>query len=105
MTASRKNATAAASSIVLSSRTLRLMTVRKRNFSISAPMTASVTPDAMQRHDEGHAELAIDGIGDEAAEHVHLPMGKIEHVHQGEDQGQTERDQARIARPDRARWR
>ena len=53
ITASRKKAIAAASSIVLSSRALRLMTVRNRNFSISAPTTASVTPDASSATTKG----------------------------------------------------
>ena len=84
---------AAASSIVLSSRWLRLMTVRNRNFSIKAPRIASVTPEASEADDERQAELAVDRIGDEAAQHIHLPVREIEHVHQCEDQGQTQCDQ------------
>ena len=53
MTASRKKATAAASSMVLSSRSLRRTTGRKRNFSISAPTTASVKQDAASATGKG----------------------------------------------------
>ncbi len=93
MTASRKKATPAASSIVLSSRRLRLITVRNSRRSTSAPSTASVTAEAASATNEGQAQLPIDFIGDEAAEHVHLPVREIQHVHQREDQRQPERDQ------------
>jgi hypothetical protein len=55
--------------------------------------TASV---AMARGDvdgDGRPELGIDDIGDEATQHVHLPVGEIKHIHQREDQRQTQRDQ------------
>ena len=78
---------------MLSSRSLRLMTVRNRKRSISAPRTASVTRRGDERDDERPVQLAIDLVGDEAAEHVHLAVREIEHVHQREDQRQAERDQ------------
>ena len=53
MTASRKKAMPAASSMVLSSRRLRLITVRNRNFSIRAPTIARVTADASRATTKG----------------------------------------------------
>ena len=38
-------------------------------------------------------ELPVDRVDDEAAEHIHLTMREIEHVHQREDQREAERDQ------------
>ena len=52
---------AAASSIVLSSRTLRRITVRNRNFSIERADDGERHARCEQRHDEGHAELPVDG--------------------------------------------
>ena len=43
---------------------------------------------SQQRQNEGQSELPVDGVGDETAQHVHLPVGKVQHVHQGEDQGE-----------------
>ena len=103
ITASRKKATAAASSIVLSSRMLRRMTGRNRSFSISAPMTASVTPRRGAPRRRADAELAVDRVGDEAAEHVHLPVREVQDVHQREDERQPKRDQRVLARRDKAR--
>ncbi len=46
-----------------------------------------------ERHGEGQAELPVDVIGHEAAEHVHLAVREVEHVHEREDKRQPERDQ------------
>ena len=46
-----------------------------------------------ERDDERQLHQPVDFVGDEAAEHVHLPVREIEHVHQREDQRQAERDQ------------
>ena len=83
----------AASSMVLSSRMLRRITVRNSRRSNSAPMIASVTPEQASATTNGRPQLAVDRVGDEAAEHVHLAVREIQHVHQREDQRQAERDQ------------
>ena len=56
-------------------------------------MTASVTRDASSATTNGSCQLAVDRVGDEAAEHVHLPVREVEHVHQREDERQPQRDQ------------
>ena len=84
----------AASSIVLSSRSLRLITVRNRNRSIRrAEDRRASPPRRCSATTNGRCQLAVDRVGDEAAEHVHLAVREIEHVHQREDQRQAERDQ------------
>ena len=46
-----------------------------------------------ERHHERKTHLPVDGVGNEAAEHVHLAVREVEHVHQGEDEREAERDQ------------
>jgi hypothetical protein len=41
--------------------------------------------------------LTVDVVDSEAADHVHLPMSKVQHIHDAEDQSDPERDQ-RIGR-------
>ena len=43
--------------------------------------------------DEGQPELTVDVVGDKAPQDVHLTVREVEHVHEGEDQGQPKRDQ------------
>src|SRR5262249_32417695 len=47
-----------------------------------------------QGEHEGQAELAIDPIGNETAQHIHLSMGEIQHVHQGADEREAKRNQS-----------
>ena len=68
------------------------MTGPNRTTSIRTPMGADSEKGGEQRDDIGQAEDDLEVIDDEAADHVELTVGEIDHVHDAEDDRQTQRD-------------
>ena len=50
-----------------------------------------------ERERERQPEDPVHVVRDEPPEHVHLPVGEVEHPHQTEDEGEAERDEGVLA--------